>query len=74
MRTIREIAREIRTDWEKISPYANEYLKAMERLDSINDRFYFDDGRSIVLYFLANAQGWRGDVAKRIKLELKSML
>lgn len=74
MRTLKEIAREIRANWGKVSPYANEYLKAMEKLNSVNDRFYFDDGRSVVMYFLANAQGWRGDVAKRIKLELKSML
>ena len=32
------------------------------------------DGRSIVLYFLANAQQWRGPDARRIKAELKSML
>ena len=33
-----------------------------------------DDGGSIVLYFLSNATTWRGEDARRIKAELKSLL
>jgi hypothetical protein len=33
-----------------------------------------DSGRSIVAYFLSNASTWRGETAKRIKLELNKML
>jgi hypothetical protein len=46
----------------------------MESLDKITDNFMFDSGKSIVLYFLSNATGWRGETAKRIKKELKDML
>jgi hypothetical protein len=46
----------------------------MYALESINDNFYADSGRSVVLYFLANANSWRGDTARRIKAELKAML
>ena len=45
----------------------------MATLDSINDNYMFDSGRSIVLYFLGNAQTWKGETAKRIKAELKAM-
>lgn len=74
MRSLETIAREIRADWKK--PYfgAVPYLDAMRSLGSIDDNFGYDDGRSIVLYFLSNAATWRGPVAKAIKLELKSML
>jgi hypothetical protein len=34
----------------------------------------FDSARSVVLYFLSNASSWRGDVAKRVKAELKAHL
>ena len=34
----------------------------------------FEDAESIVTYFLANATYWRGEDAKRIKTELKSMI
>jgi len=68
------IARDIKANWPKISPYAKPYLNAMTTLGSIDDDYYMDSGRSIVSYFLANAQGWRGDDAKRIKAELKAML
>jgi hypothetical protein len=37
------------------------------------DQFGMDSGRSIILYFLANASAWRGEVARRIKKELKSL-
>jgi hypothetical protein len=46
----------------------------MQGLSSINDTYYYDSGRTIVLYFLSNASTWKGDKAKEIKSELKAML
>ena len=74
MRTLREIANEVRTNWKNVSPYAEQYLSAMATLNNVTDRYIFDDGRDIVLRFLCNANGWRGEVARRVKAELKSML
>ena len=73
-RPLREIAAEVKEDWEK--PYfgAIPYLAAMESLDSMNDRYGLDSADSIVRYFLSNARTWRGDTARRIKAELKAML
>jgi hypothetical protein len=73
-RSLSTIAREIRADWKK--PYfgAVPYLGAMLSLDSIDDEYYYDSAETIVLYFLANAATYRGETAKRIKLELKSIL
>ena len=73
MRAIKDIAKEIRSDWKK--PYfgAVPYLEAMETLNSIEDNYYLGSAESIVLYFLANANTWRGETARRIKAELKSM-
>jgi len=73
-RPLYTIAREIRKDWTKVSPYAAPYLAAMSALTSIEDNYGYDSGRSIVLYFLANASSWRGETAKRIKAELKAMV
>lgn len=73
-RPLYEIAREIRKAWAKVSPYAEPYLEAMESLNTINDNYYLDSGKSIVLYFLSNASTWRGEDARRIKAELKEML
>ena len=74
MRPINQIAREIREDWKK--PYfgAVPYLDAMRSLSSINDHFYEDDARTVVLYFLSNATTWRGETARRVKAELNAML
>lgn len=76
MRTFREIALEIKQKWTKISPYAAQYLETMESLNTTdkNTHYFYDSAESVVLYFLANAQGFRGEDAKRIKAELKSML
>lgn len=74
------IAAEIQADilagnWRAESRYhARPYLEALHHLDSIHDRYYLDSGKSIVRYFLANASTWRGETARRIKLELKGML
>lgn len=73
MRSIFEIAAEIRKDWKK--PYfgAVPYIDAMFSLDKITDNYGADTGKYVVLYFLANATTWRGEVARRIKAELKAM-
>jgi hypothetical protein len=72
-RPLYEIASEIRKDWKK--PYfgAVPYIDALGALDQITDKYGCDSARSIVAYFLANATAWRGDVAKRVKAELKKI-
>lgn len=74
MRPLFTIAHEIRKDWKNVSPYAAPYLQAMSCLNSVDDHYIMDSGRSIVSYFLANAGGWRGETAKKIKAELKAMV
>lgn len=73
-RTLSQIAAEIRRVWPK--PYfgAVPYIDAMTRLENVDDQYGADNGRYIVNYFLANATGWRGEDARRIKAELKKML
>jgi hypothetical protein len=73
-RSLRAIAREIRRVWPKVYFGAVPYLDAMSQLDSISDKYLYDDARSIVLYFLSNATTWKGDDARRIKAELKALL
>ena len=73
-RTLSEIAQEIKKDWKQVNYAARPYLWAMGSFNSVNDTFGFDSARSVVLYFLSNASSWRGDVAKRVKLELKAPL
>lgn len=69
------IGLEIQNDWGvKVNYAAKPYLDALSGLDSIQDRYYEDSAKSIVRYFLANAGTWRGDVARRVKAELKGML
>ena len=72
-RPLYEIAREIRKDWSPVNFAAKPYLDAMRELSSINDDYYADSARSVVLYFLSNAASWRGENARRIKAELKSL-
>lgn len=72
------IAQEIRQDWKATSKNgiyfgAVPYLDAMSSLDKPTDKYGYDSGKSIILYFLANASTWRGAKAKEIKKELKVM-
>jgi hypothetical protein len=45
----------------------------METLSYITDMYLYDSALSVVTYFLSNAGTWRGDTARRIKKELKSL-
>jgi hypothetical protein len=77
-RTLAAIAEEIEADWSTrgngVNYAARPYLDAMKELISISDRYYQDNARGVVLYFLSNASSWRGETAKRIKAELRAML
>lgn len=73
-RPLNVIAREIRADWTKVYFGAVPYLDALEDLVDVTDRYGYDNGESIVRYFLANASSWRGETARRVKAELKALL
>jgi hypothetical protein len=73
-RPLYEIAKDIRLHWANVKYSAKPYLDAMAELDKITDTYLYDDAKSVVLYFLSNATGWRGEDAKRIKAELKALL
>ena len=73
-RPLYTIAADIRSDWKKVNYAAVPYLDAMQQLNSIDDNFILDSARSIVRYFLSNATTWRGEKARKIKAELKSMI
>jgi hypothetical protein len=64
------IASLTRQDWKKPNFAAVPYLNAMLTMDSINDNFGADTGRSIVSYFLSNSATWKGPVARAVKVEL----
>jgi hypothetical protein len=72
-RPIHAIADEIIKDWTK--PYfgAVPYLGAMRFLHTVDDTYGYDDARSVIAYFMANASTWRGETARRVKAELKAM-
>ena len=71
LRPLSAIAQEIRKEWKSVYFGAVPYLDAMQ---SAKEKYGWDDGSSIVLYFLSNANTFRGEAAKRIKAELKAHL
>ncbi len=71
---ISDIAFLVFKDWKNIYFGAAPYLDAMAHLEKISDNYFADSGKSVVSYFLANAQTWKGEVAKEIKKELNRRL
>ena len=65
-----EIASNIYRLWKNVHFAAKPYLSAMMSLNSVDDDYGQDSGRSIVLYFLNNARSFTGEDAKLIKAEL----
>lgn len=85
-RPISEIARECKTSMldqaqgykrpktlQQAFPYALPYLNAMLSLNRIEDAYGADSGRSVVLYFLSNADTWKGPKARELKAELRKL-
>jgi hypothetical protein len=74
MRPLYAIAHDVRRYWPNVKYSAEPYLRAMAQMNSVADSYGYDSGKSVVRYFLGNAQNWRGADAKRIKDELKEMI
>jgi len=80
--SIAKLADIIHQDWKKLPRGGRElsqhpaghYLMAMFNLEEITDKYGCDSGSSVVSYFLSNATGWRGDVARQVKAELNKRL
>jgi hypothetical protein len=78
-RAICVIAREVARNWVasgkgRVYFGAVPYLDAMRSLERITDSFGYDSAREVVTYFLANAQTYRGGLAKAHKLELNALV
>ena len=75
MRTLREIALEIASDWKVIKHAgARDALECMKKMGKVTERFGADpNGYSVIGTFLSGAVGWRGEVARRVKKELRKM-
>lgn len=77
-RPIYEIAREIRKDYaqqgKQVYFGAVPYLEAAASLTHMSDKYICDDASNVLMYLLSNLQTWRGDTARRVKAEIKSML
>ncbi len=76
-RSLSKIAGDIKSNWDTqpsgVYFGAKPYLEAMRYLDQITDTYGADNSRLVVLYFLSNADTWRGETARRIKKELRSI-
>jgi hypothetical protein len=73
-RPLQIIANEVWADWKNVNYAAAPYLDAMATMQSVQDDYGFDSGKSIVIYFLSNATTWRGETARRVKKELKALI
>jgi len=72
--SISQIARLIDKDWKKVNYAARPYLCAMYSIESPSDSYGYDDGKSVILYFLSNASSYRGEIAREIKKELNKRI
>jgi hypothetical protein len=68
------IADLIQQDWTNIYFGAVPYLDAMKSLNKMQDNYGDDSAKTIILYFLANAQAWRGQTAREIKKHLNQLI
>ena len=76
-RRLSDIASEVLETWRHNHvdhPRARPHVEAMLSLNRVTENYGPDTGRSVVLYFLTNAQAWRGPTARRIKSELRQIL
>jgi hypothetical protein len=73
-RPLHKIADDIMRKWRNPAGSAIPYINALTHLGTMDSKYGHEDAEGIVLRFLNEASGWRGEDAKRIKAELRAML
>ena len=76
-KTLDELARLAERSWSrdgKVAGPAKPYLDALGSLSDMNSTYGADSARDIIVYFLGNATGWKGETAKAVKAELNRRL
>jgi hypothetical protein len=74
-RSLAQIAAEIKQDWgNRLNGAAAPYVEALSNLHLPDQRYGAETGADMIRGFLMNAQTWRGETARRVKLELKALL
>jgi hypothetical protein len=73
---LRQLVAIVFDDWDTISADAATYLYALDAHDCevLSDPVGNETAELQVRYFLANAGGWRGPVARAVKAELRRRL
>lgn len=59
----------IKRNWDTIAQDARPFIDAMFQLDQITD----ETARETVIRFLTTSRGWKGDIARDVKKELKKI-
>lgn len=76
--TLGEIASVIYADHQSMNKKlyfgAVPYVAALRTLNTIDDHYIMEDGRTIVVYTLCNLSTYKGETARLIKAELKNRL
>lgn len=75
-RTFQQIARDVKSIWMNVYSGAVPYLEALLTLDTTDPEALYgiEKAGNIARYFLANAQTFKGTVARRLKEELKTLI
>ena len=68
-----EVRSHLKEQGKKVPPSAKPYLDAMDSLDSVNDSYGADSGKSVVAYAVSNLKFY-GTRGKAIKAELNSRI
>lgn len=74
MRKIYQVAADIKNEWKNVNYAAQPYLDAMICLYDADDMYFDDSAKTVVVYFLANANSFRGEKARALKAELKQII
>lgn len=69
-----KLAGVIQRQWSNMPEGVKPYLAALFTLKSVQDRYGFDSGRSIVSQLLSHMAGWKGETAREVKAELRRRL
>ena len=73
-RSIADIADEIVRDWRPMREELAPYVSRMLELRSLAEADDVEEAKRAVRYFLDHSGPWRGEVAGRIKSELRAMV
>jgi hypothetical protein len=72
--TLNQLLEQAKNDWEEAPASITECIESLQMSGSASNNYLKAESEEYLKFFLTNCSAWRGEIARRVKAELRKRL